>query len=500
MAVFLMVQGTGSGVGKTVLNAAFCRIFARRGRLVAPFKAQNMSLNSGVTPHGEEMGRAQILQAQAALTEPDSRMNPVLLKPEAHTRCQVVVRGKVWDTLHASSYYRRGGDLWQVVVDSLHSLDREYDLVVIEGAGSPAEINLRHVDIVNMRVAREVNAAVILVSDIEKGGVFASLYGTWALLEKAERKCIRGFLINKFRGDVSILQPGLAEIERLTSIPVIGVVPYTELALDDEDSYQGRPMHNTKKKGMGMLRIGVVRLSYLSNYTDFQPLEEEPDLQMEFFSSHEPLDGYDLVILPGSKNTVSDLKALRQEGFQERLCAYLQEGGYVLGVCGGFQMLGQYLHDPLGIEGHTSPVKGFGLLDMETVFAPQKTLRIVEGFSPVCGDPPVRGYEIHMGESTFSQSYPPLFHLEKVMGKTVSREEGVAHQALFGTYIHGLFDRAEFRRAFLDFLRVRKKLPPVQKVSPSWQERMDQELERIADLIEDVVDVERVERWLWRKM
>ncbi len=496
-----MVQGTGSGVGKSVLAAALCRIFARRGYRVAPFKAQNMSLNSGVTSQGEEMGRAQILQAQAAFTEPDSRMNPVLLKPEADTRCQVVVRGKVWDTLQASSYYRRGGDLWPVVVDSLRSLGRDFDLVIIEGAGSPAEINLRHVDIVNMRVAREVNASVILVGDIEKGGVFASLYGTWALLAESERNLIKGFLINKFRGDASILRPGLEEIERLTSIPVIGVLPFTELSLDDEDAFMGRPMRNPKHEKKGMLRIGVIRLPHLSNFTDFQPLEEEPDLQVEFVSYHKPLDGYDLVILPGSKNTIGDLKELIQAGFREKLYAYLQEGGAVLGVCGGFQMLGQRLRDPLGIEGETVSECGLGILDTETGLASKKTLKVVEGFSPPFSNAPVKGYEIHMGESAFSQPYPPLFLLGKETGnetgKEMKREEGVAYQQVFGTYLHGLFDQPVFRRAFLDHLRERKNLLPVKKVLRPWQERMDKELERIADIFTNEVAMERVESWLW---
>ncbi|HSV30948.1 MAG TPA: cobyric acid synthase [Atribacteraceae bacterium] len=489
-----MFQGTGSGVGKSVIAAGFCRLYARQGWLVAPFKAQNMSLNSGVTQSGEEMGRAQILQAQAAFTEPEVRMNPVLLKPQGDRHSQVIVQGRVWNTLETLDYYERKDYLWSVVQKSLASLCRDFDLVVIEGAGSPAEINLRDQDIVNMRVARELRCPVVIIGDIEKGGVFASLYGTWALLLEEERTLVAGFLINKFRGNERLLDPGIREIERLTGVPVLGVLPYENLTLDDEDAYAGRPERATSETASKDLVIGVVRFPHLSNFTDFQPLEAEPDVALCYLHSPDKLAGCDLVILPGSKATVNDLEWLKAKGFPAVLNRHLAEGGVLLGICGGFQMLGRFLHDPWGLESTESFREGLGFLEMKTVFQRDKILRRVEGFSPYLPGARVTGYEIHQGRTILGEGYAPFLELDRVMGNPSMEKDGVMiNRSLFGTYLHGLFDSASFRRAFLNMLRIRKNLLPLPASAPSRTDETNQELDRLADLLAERLDLTLLE-------
>lgn len=493
MARYLMVQGTGSGVGKSVIAAGLCRWYARKGWRVAPFKAQNMSLNSGVTREGKEMGRAQILQAQAAFTEPDVRMNPILLKPQGNRHSQVIVLGQVWETLEACAYYERKDSLWKTARESLYSLGESYDLVIIEGAGSPAEINLRDKDIVNMRVALEVDAPVLLIGDIEKGGVFASLYGTWALVTPPERELIKGFLINKFRGNESLLDPGLTEIERLTGVPVLGVLPWQNLAIDDEDAFAGRPERSAGSVAGRDLLVGVIRLPHLSNYTDFQPLESEPDVAVRYLRDPAELAPCDLVILPGSKNTASDLKWLVNKGLADALSRYLADRGMVLGVCGGFQMLGRSLCDPDGLESPDSWVRGLGLLDMETTFFRQKCLRRVEGVSPLFPQARMTGYEIHQGQTRLISEYQPFFQLDRMMDQSVARPEGVVVDGrIFGTYLHGLFDSGAFRRAFLNLLRASKNLPPLKEAGISRLEETSQELDRLADLLERCLDQARL--------
>ena len=332
MARYLMFQGTGSGVGKSLVTAGFCRIFARKGIRVAPFKAQNMSLNSGVTPLGEEIGRAQMLQARAAMVDPDSRKNPILLKPQGDCQSQVIVRGKVWKTYEAYEYYQYKKFLCEKIIESLNSLAEEYDLICIEGAGSPAEINLREQDLVNMSVARYARIPVFLIGDIEKGGVFAQLYGTWALLTKEERELLCGFIINKFRGNYTILEPGLKEIEKLTQIPVVGVVPYSRFLLDDEDSMTEKIENSYKSLKTVDIQVGIIRLPHISNFTDFDPLTNEPDVETQYIFPDENFSKFDVIVLPGSKNTIRDLQWLKKFNLQERLESYINNGGVVLSL------------------------------------------------------------------------------------------------------------------------------------------------------------------------
>ncbi len=492
MARYIMFQGTGSGVGKSIIVAGFCRLFAQRGIKVAPFKAQNMSLNSAVTPLGEEIGRAQMLQARAAFVIPDSRMNPVLLKPQGDKTSQVIVRGKAWETHEAYDYYQHKDFLWKKVTDSLNSLAEEYDLICIEGAGSPAEINLRDKDIVNMAVARYAQAPVCLIGDIEKGGVFAQLYGTWALLNNEERKLLCGFIINKFRGDSTILEPGLREIEQLTSIPILGVVPYSRFRLDDEDSQtekiESPPMCSKTKD----IQIGIIRLPHISNFNDFDPLDCEPDVETRYLYPDENLDGFDVIILPGSKNTIHDLRWLENHGFQSSLEKFIARGGVVFGICGGYQMLGESIADPNQIESQEGKVRGLSLIPLETVLEREKVLRVVNGWVASSDQVKVKGYEIHMGRSRLLQSIHPLFVV--YCGNRIEHEGVVINGKIYGTYLHGLFEEWSFRRYFLNAIRKQKGLFPIVTIIHSWQEIVEIELDRLANLIDMTIDIDRIER------
>ncbi|MBP8933527.1 MAG: cobyric acid synthase [Candidatus Atribacteria bacterium] len=491
MARYLMFQGTGSGVGKSLVTAGFCRIFARKGIRVAPFKAQNMSLNSGVTPLGEEIGRAQMLQARAAMVDPDSRMNPILLKPQGDCQSQVIIRGKVWKTYEAYEYYQYKKFLWEKIIESLNSLAEEYDLICIEGAGSPAEINLREQDLVNMSVARYARIPVFLIGDIEKGGVFAQLYGTWALLTKEERELLCGFIINKFRGNYTILEPGLKEIEKLTQIPVLGVIPYSRFQLDDEDSMTVKIESTQKSFKTSDIKIGIIRFPHIANFTDFEPLDHEPDVETRYIFPDETLNKFDMIILPGSKNTIRDLQWLKQFCFQERLEQFIYHGGVVLGVCGGYQMLGESLIDLDGNEDYQGEMEGLAIIPMKTIFEKEKTLRIMQGFVKKAEQVPVKGYEIHQGKSSFFQAYEPLFTF--FLGNKIEPEGVVINDQVFGTYLHGLFDDGSFRRYFINQLRKRKGLKAISTISLSWQEIIEKELNRLADLLETYIDVKRVE-------
>ena len=366
----IMIQGTMSGVGKSLLCAGLCRIFHEDGFRVAPFKSQNMALNSFITKDGLEMGRAQAVQAFAAGIEPDVRMNPILLKPSSDTGSQVILHGEVQGELSAAEYFRRKKEFVPEIRKAFASLSEEFDIVVIEGAGSPAEINLKQNDIVNMGLAEMVDAPVLLVGDINRGGVFAQLYGTVALLEPHEQKRIRGLVINQFRGDEQILRPGLQMLEQRVQKPICGVVPYTDVDLDDEDSVCERLSHHKAEKP---LDIAVIRLPRISNFTDFSPLEAHPMLGVRYVSAPHQLGTPDLVILPGTKSTMADLKWLRESGLEASVLRLAGQGVGVLGVCGGYQMLGQTISDPHGTEGGGN-MRGVGLLPVETVFETQKTM------------------------------------------------------------------------------------------------------------------------------
>ncbi len=481
-----MVQGTGSGVGKSLLTAALCRILHQDGFRVAPFKAQNMSLNSFVTPEGGEMGRAQVVQAQAAGVEPHVRMNPVLIKPEQDARSQVVVLGRPWKTLNAGDYYQHTPGLWDMVARSLDSLLSSYDVVVIEGAGSPAEINLRRFEIVNMRVAAHARAPVLLVGDIDKGGVFASLFGTLKLLEPRERRRVRGLIINKFRGDVSILQPGLEMLEGLTRRPVLGVVPYLhDIIIHEEDSIH--PI-----SGQGEVDIAVIYLPRISNSTDFEPLQQEAGVRLRYVRRASELGTPDLISLPGTKSTVADLLHLRESGLAASITRAGRRGTPVLGVCGGFQMLGRNLSDPQGVEWQGGDCPGLGLLPVETVFEPDKAthqataeIAAPRGFWGRLRGLAVEGYEIHMGRT--QGETPPALQVRR-LGQAHPHPDGAVDPRgrVMGTYLHGIFDQPGFRQALIVELRRRKGLP---SQPPSDIPTAEENYQRLAAAVRESLDM-----------
>lgn len=497
MAKTLMILGTGSGAGKSLIAAAFCRIFRDMGLEVAPFKAQNMALNSYVTIEGGEIGRAQALQAQAAGVEPSVHMNPVLLKASGEAGSQVILQGKVHSTMKARDYYAFRNAAWDVVKSSFAILSDRYDLIVMEGAGSPAEINLMDVDIVNMSMAKHARAPVILVGDIDKGGVFASLYGTVRLLGRDSRR-IKGFLINKFRGDVDILKPGLAMIEAKTRIPVLGVIPFASdldlpeedgVALDEKARYGGAP-------GNGSIRVVVVRLRFISNFTDFDPFFHERDVEVLFSTSGGDIENADLLIVPGTKNTVKDLLFLKERGLDAHIRRATERGAAVIGICGGYQMMGSRIFDPEGIESTHAEVKGLGLLDIETVFSAQKTTRRVEALAVGAqreGNGTLYGYEIHMGESRGDIGLFRVRDLSPSAGPSEPYLDGSRKNSCWGTYLHGIFDNDNFRRDLLNGLRVRKGLPPVDECR-HYSSIKEDGINRLAGLIKDCVDMKTVRR------
>lgn len=442
----IMIQGTMSGAGKSLLCAALCRIFKEDGYRVAPFKSQNMALNSYVTADGMEMGRAQVMQAQAAGVQPDVRMNPILLKPSSDTGSQVIVNGEVRGQMSAAAYFKMKKSLVPEILSAYDSLAAENDIIVIEGAGSPAEINLKAEDIVNMGLAKLVDAPVLLAGDIDRGGVFAQLYGTVALLEQEEVHRIRGLIINKFRGDVSILQPGLSMLEEKAGIPVIGVVPYLQVDVDDEDSLAPCLMQKAAKKP---LDAAVIRLPKISNFTDFAPLDAHSLVGVRYVEQAKELGNPDIVILPGTKSTMADLLWMRQNGLEAAIQKLAAGGTPILGVCGGYQMLGQMLSDPDGVE-DGGVLRGMGLLPTETVFDAQKTrTRVMATVTaqPFCGAK-LEAYEIHNGQTTVEGE--PFCHLSD------GKADGCVQGAVFGTYLHGLFDSGELTEKLAQWLCERK--------------------------------------------
>lgn len=495
----LMIQGTSSSVGKSLLTAALCRIYARRGYSVFPFKSQNMALNSFATPEGLEIGRAQALQAVAARREPSVDMNPILLKPEARGRSQVVVMGKPWKSLKGADYYRQKAELWQTVTSVLDRVAKENDLLIIEGAGSPAEINLKKDEIVNMRVAKYLNAPVLLAADIDRGGVFAFLYGTLELLEKEEQSLVKGFIINKFRGDISLLEPGLEMLANLSGgRKTVGVIPYMRnIQLAQEDSVF---LDENRVFGAGETDIAVIHLPHISNYDDFDALAMEDGVRVRFVSSLEELGTPRGVIIPGTKSTVADLGWMRRTGLAEGVIEKAETGLPVAGICGGYQMLGRELHDPGGVEGTPGTVPGLGLLDLSTRFNPEKrtvkaTGKVVanRGFlSPVNGAV-VEGYEIHMGATTRGSEIDPVFRLQDSTTEASPNpcyDGGVSRNGkIWGTYLHGVFDRVDFRRGWLVSLGWKAAAPGM-----SLEEKREEELTLLADTVEKHLDMRALDR------
>ncbi|HEX8955277.1 MAG TPA: cobyric acid synthase [Burkholderiaceae bacterium] len=436
----LMVQGTTSDAGKSTIVAALCRLLKREGVHVAPFKPQNMALNSAVTVDGGEIGRAQALQAAAAGLAPHTDMNPVLLKPSSDTGAQVVIHGKVRADMNARDYHAYKSTAMEAVLESFARLRAQYECVVVEGAGSPAEINLRERDIANMGFAEAVDCPVILVADIDRGGVFAHLVGTLACLSESERARVIGFVINRFRGDIGLLEPGLAWLEHQTGKPVLAVLPYLHgLHLDAEDAVQ------VQQQGQGGFRVVVPVLPRISNHTDFDVLRAHPQVDLRFIGPEMAIPPADLIVLPGSKNTRADLAWLRGQGWEPALQRHLRYGGRVIGICGGFQMLGRSVADPLGLEGEPGSTAGLGLLDLETELKPAKRLANVEGRCRFA-DAAVTGYEIHMGVSSGKALENPAFEL-------AGRAEGAisADNQILGTYLHGVFDHPQACAALLQW-------------------------------------------------
>lgn len=492
MSKVIMVQGTTSSAGKSFLVTALCRIFRQDGWTVAPFKSQNMALNSYVTGEGLEMGRAQVTQAEAAGIEPSVRMNPILLKPTTDTGSQVIVNGVPRGNMSARDYFRMKKSLIPDILEAYHSLSREYDVIVIEGAGSPAEINLKQDDIVNMGLAKLVDAPVLLCADIDRGGVFASLYGTVALLEPEEQERIRGLVINNFRGDKTILDPGIDMLEVLTCKPVAGVIPHMQVDLDDEDSLSQRLRSRDRK---GLVEIDVVRLPRISNFTDFNALERMSEVSLRYVSSPSELGNPDAVILPGTKSTLSDLKWLRESGLEAAVLKAASRGTAIVGICGGYQMLGESVSDPENAEGGGS-LRGLGLLKGETVFCGEKSRRRVEGtvagaegiFKDLNGAE-FEGYEIHMGRTSGTQNFAVLREGEECWN------EGTAEGNVWGSYVHGIFDRGGFAQRFVSCLLEARGLSPAESVL-DWKDYKEQQYDLLADGVRQAMDMELVYRIL----
>ena len=479
----IMVQGTMSGAGKSLLCAALCRIFAQDGYRTAPFKSQNMALNSFVTRDGLEMGRAQVVQAQAAGVEPDVRMNPILLKPSSDIGSQVIVNGEVRGDMPAKEYFRRKKALIPDILRAYDGLASEFDIIVIEGAGSPAEINLKADDIVNMGLARLVAAPVLLAGDIDRGGVFAQLYGTVELLEPDERARICGLIINKFRGDVEILRPGLAMLEEKTRLPVVGVVPYLKVDIEDEDSLSERLQ---QKNAVKPLDVAIVRLPHISNFTDFMPLEQHPLLGVRYVQAARELGMPDLIILPGTKNTVNDLLWLRQCGLETAVQKLARRGTPVLGVCGGYQMLGGMLDDSAGTEsGRPQTLRGLELLPTRTVFTLEKRRAQVTATAaaPFAGAA-LAGYEIHTGRTTVEGA--PFCTLAD------GTPDGCVQGSVFGTYLHGLFDSGELTEKLAALLCRRKGLAPETAAPLTMQAYREQQFDLLADGVRRALDMSAI--------
>ena len=469
-----MIQGTTSDAGKSTLVTGICRVLARRDVKVAPFKPQNMALNSAVTVDGGEIGRAQAVQARACFLEPHTDMNPVLLKPNSDTGAQVIIHGRARADMNARAYHGYKSVAMTAVLESYRRLCGQYDAVVVEGAGSPAEINLRDRDIANMGFAEAVDCPVVLIADIDRGGVFAHLVGTLELLSDSERARVRGFVINRFRGDIGLLQPGLDWLQERTGKPVFGVLPYlTDWHLEAEDAIARGQRINRDRP---VLRVAVPVLPRISNHTDFDALRLHPQVDLQFVAPGAPIPAVDLIVLPGSKSVRRDLQQLRSHGWDQAIHRHLRYGGKVLGICGGFQMLGQTLRDPHGIESAPGESRGLGLLDIDTVLEKEKQLRRVEGLLKL-GDTRVKGYEIHAGVSSGAALETPLVELANHNDGALSADGQVA-----GTYLHGLFDESAARDALLRWAGL------AEVEAFDYAARVEADIDRLADCVEHNLD------------
>ena len=498
----IMLLGTGSNVGKSIIAAGLCRIFYQDGYRVSPFKSQNMALNSYITKDGKEMGRAQVVQAEAANIEPESFMNPILLKPTTDRKSQVIVNGKVYKNMDAREYFAYKHNLKKDIMAAYNHIRENFDICVLEGAGSPAEINLKEDDIVNTGMAEMADSPVLLVADIDRGGVFAAIYGTVMLLEENERRRIKGVIINKFRGDKSLLTSGIEMIEKLTDIPVLGVVPFVPLGIEEEDSL-GIDKYNEKKEGK--IRISVIKLKHISNFTDIDALSHYNDVSLKYVTKSSELGNEDIIIIPGSKNTVEDMKDLIEKNIGREIVRIAKKGTPVFGICGGFQMLGQKIMDPEKIESDLKEISGLGLLDIETVMKSDKTttqykntVKNVSGILTGTEGMEIKGYEIHQGysypvnekneennnsENILKNDTACLFGDEKLKGAVKSN--------IAGTYIHGIFDNSEFTNHFLNEVRKLKGLDRIDE-NFSYSDYKNREYNKLAEVLRENLDIKKI--------
>ena len=494
-AKVLMIQGSSSSAGKSLLVTALCRIYARRGIKVAPFKAQNMSNNAAVCADGSEIGRAQALQAAAAGLAPIVDMNPVLIKPEADSRSQVILMGRPWHTLEAKNYYEKKAILWEHVTESLNRLRAAHELVIIEGAGSPAELNLKRGDIVNMAVARYANAPVLLVGDIDRGGIFAQLLGTLWLLEPDERALVRGFLVNKFRGDLSLFDDGIQILEQKGEVPVLGVIPYLRgLSLPDEDAVSVEVASRAAQPAsVDQTDIAVLALPRIANFDDFDALRAEPGVHIRHVDSASQLGKPHAIIIPGTKSTMADLEWLRQTGLADLIIDFARNGGAVVGICGGYQMLGQSIHDPLHVESQNNSKDGLGLLSVVTTFAEKKATYQVHAqilkFESLAGEM-LEGYEIHSGET---KGQKPWVEIISRNGGQVKIPDGSvsSNGKIWGCYLHGIFANDSFRHVWLESLGWKNS----QRTSS--QIEFNRSLDKLADAVEGALNIGLLEKIIW---
>lgn len=516
LAPTLMVQGTSSSSGKSLLVTALCRIFARRGLRVAPFKAQNMSNNAAVCPDGSEIGRAQAVQAMAAGIEPSADMNPILLKPEADARSQVVLNGRAWRTLSAREYYLYKSQLWSAVCTALDRLRAEYELVIIEGAGSPVELNLKAGDLVNMAVARYAASPVVLIGDIDRGGIFAQLLGTLWLLPSEERALVRGLVVNKFRGDLSLFADGVRVLEERGGVPVLGVVPFmSQLAIPDEDAVAiedrkyllDEPAAGAHSPS-AIVDIAVIKLPHIANFDDFDALVNEAGVRLRYVTAPDTLGQPQAVILPGTKSTLADLSWLREQGLADAIQRLATNGVSVVGICGGYQMLGQLICDPEHCESQADTALGLGLLPLTTIFSREKATHQAEAravaaaswLAPLAGQA-LRGYEIHMGRTTLavdssSISCQAWLHITRRSGQSANVWDGAISNdgRVWGCYLHGLFDNDNLRWAWLRSLGWDDRA-----VVPSRGFNRQAAFDRLADVVEAALDTARLEAIIWGK-
>lgn len=487
----IMLLGTGSNVGKSIITAGLCRIFYQDGYKVTPFKSQNMALNSFITKDGKEMGRAQVVQAEAANIEPEAFMNPILLKPTTDRKSQVIVNGKVYRNMDAREYFAYKHNLKKDIMSAYNHIRENFDICVLEGAGSPAEINLKEDDIVNTGMAEMADSPVVLVADIDRGGVFAAIYGTIMLLEESERNRIKGVIINKFRGDKTLLTPGIEMIEKLTNVPVLGVVPFVPLGIEEEDSL-GIDKYNMKKEGK--IRISVIKLKHISNFTDIDALSHYNDVSLKYVTKSSDLGNEDIIIIPGSKNTVEDMKDIIEKEINTKIIRLAKEGTVVFGICGGFQMLGQKIMDPDGLESDLKEISGLDLLNMETVMERSKVttqyknkIKKASGLLTGAEGIEIKGYEIHQG-----YSYP--VSEEKNAIECIFDDEklkGAVKDNIIGTYIHGIFDNSEFTNYFLNKVRKLKGLDNIEE-NFSFSEYKNREYDKLAQVLRENLDMEKI--------